>query len=57
MNPKHHLGKICPKHPEDNGLRYVKGNNCVGCALARVTSYAKTNPDKVKAYKTEVAGD
>lgn len=26
------LGRICKKHPDENGLRYVGNNRCVECA-------------------------
>lgn len=26
------IGRICKKHPDNNGLRYVGNNNCVECA-------------------------
>lgn len=26
------IGRICKKHPDTNGLRYVGNNNCVECA-------------------------
>jgi len=26
------IGRICKKHPDENGLRYVGNNRCVECA-------------------------
>lgn len=43
-------GKICPKHPELDGLRYTSNYACVRCALERVkASQAKAKARRLQA--------
>lgn len=34
-NPSRYFGKICPKHPEDEGERRIKTAGCVSCQRER----------------------
>lgn len=41
LNPSRYLGKICSKHPERNGERYIKSNRCLACAQYQANKSAR----------------
>lgn len=47
---KYH-GKICEKHPELKGLRWVTRSICVRCATEKTLLKRKNNPDKIRAER------
>lgn len=38
----HYKGKVCAKHPEAKGKRYVAGGTCPYCAMKKVADYRIT---------------
>ena len=44
-------GKVCAKHPELGGLRYVANWECVECSRLRRKNYGERHGDKIKAYR------
>lgn len=42
------VGDVCPRHVENNGLRYTANNACTTCALDRVKAYQERNRELIK---------
>lgn len=41
MNPKHHFGKICDKHPELKGERISSNSACIACHAVKAAVHKK----------------
>ena len=46
MTAKFYIGKVCAKHPELKGRRYVIGQKCPSCEKTRAAAWARANPGK-----------
>ena len=46
-------GKICQKHEDLDGLRYISNCECVGCARIRKCKYRAENKEKMNAYRMQ----
>ena len=46
-----YYGKVCTKHPELGGLRYVSNWECVECSRLRRKNYSEKHGDRIKAYR------
>ena len=46
-----YYGKVCTKHPELGGLRYISNWDCVECSRLRRKSYGESHGNRIKAYR------
>ena len=42
-----YLGKVCAKHPQLKGERYIANSLCRGCGIERSAEWNKKNPERV----------
>lgn len=51
--PGRRIGKMCDKHPELNGLRYVKSYTCIGCQRIFRLNSGKTPQAKARRLEKQ----
>lgn len=44
----HYNGRLCPRHPEAFGMRYIKGDDCLPCTRERTIMRRKKPPKSPK---------
>jgi hypothetical protein len=55
MDSNKYIGKVCPKHPELEGLRYKRNWNCPACVKSRQTKfyYGITQEEKIARLEAQ----
>jgi hypothetical protein len=51
MTLKFFIGKICKKHPELQGRRYVNRKICPACSKEQAKAFATANPEKINVKR------